>query len=107
MSHNIYLTTFDHRGGFLDVIIGAGVSTISIPNNKKHLFHLHYLYDLLYSRYYFADKIMSDIAMNNVMYGCYFTMKSVIWGIERKNSVRIVNFNCIIWGQNDVDGNWK
>ena len=32
-------------------------------------------------------------------------MKNVILGIEWKNSVRIVDFNCIIWEQNDVDGN--
>lgn len=82
MSHNKYYTRFDHRRGILDVIMGAGVSIINTPNNKKRLFYLHHLHDLLYSRYHFADKILSDISMKNVKYGFYFAMKSVIKGIE-------------------------
>ena len=51
MSHNKYYTTFDHRRGKQEVIIGAGVSIPTIRENKKAYTPNVSLYDFLMQLY--------------------------------------------------------
>ena len=82
MSHNKYYTRFDHRRGKQEVIIGAGVSPISIRNSKKHLSYHHHIITLIHHQY----NLMFHYSFTTVS---LFDMKSVIF--KPKSRMKNVN----------------
>ena len=82
MSHNKYYTRFDHLRGKQEVIIGAGVSPISIRNSKKHLSYHHHIITLIHHQY----NLMFHYSFTIVS---LFDMKSVI--LRYKNRMKNVN----------------
>ena len=97
MSHNKYYTRFDHRRGKQEVIIGAGVSPISIRNSKKHLSHHHHIITLIHHQYnlmfHYSFTILS-LLFFYLVWKMWFLSPKVVWKMW---------FNYIIWGQNDAD----
>ena len=82
MSHNKYYTRFNHRRGKQEVIIGAGVSPISIRNSKKHLSYHHHIITPIYHQY----NLMFHYSFTTVF---LFGMKNVI--LRSKNRMKNVN----------------
>ena len=81
MSHNKYYTRFNHRRGKQEVIIGAGVSPISIRNSKKHLSYHHHIITPIHHQYnlmfHYSFTIVSLIDMKNVILRHKSRMKNV------------------------------
>lgn len=93
MSHNKYYTRFDHRRGKQEVIIGAGVSPISIRNSKNTCSII------TTSSPWFTTNTIWCFTILSLLFHCliwkmWFWIPKIVWKMW---------INYIIWEKNDAD----